>query len=97
MDKKFTISIPWYDFSDDPDMDYFVIANAQHYFNDCLKLQGKISLNEVLDVLHVHKKYSYRWGYDYRKGDSIEIKVIKNPSNLKMRYYLKFRARDIVG
>ena len=97
MDKKFTINIPWYDCSNIPGMDYFVIATQQCYVNDLLKIHGKISLNEVLDALHVHKRYSYRWGYDYTKGDCIEIKVIKNPSNPKMRYYLRFTARDIVS
>ena len=100
MDKKFTINVPWYDgfnIPDMADMDYFVIATRQCYVNDLLKIHGKISLNEVLDALHVHKRYSYRWGYDYTKGDVIEIKVIKNPSNPKMRYYLRFTARDIVS
>lgn len=97
MDKKFTVTVPWTYSSGNSDEDWFFLMAMIQYAKDLLKARGKISLNEVLNALHIDKRYSYRWGYDQSKDDWVEVKIIPNPVNPNMQIYLKFTARDIVG
>jgi len=99
MNKKFTICVPYEaDFKHDKDVETMTIHCRTIYVNDLLKLHGTISLNEVLRSLSysTRNRYSYRWGWDLQKGHHIDIKIINNPTDLKM-VYLKLTAYDIVG
>lgn len=99
MDKKFTICVPYEaDFEHDKDVNLMMIRLRVYRVNDLLKYHGTISLNEVLRSLYctTRNTYSYRWGWDLSKGHYIDIKIIKNPTNLNM-VYLKLTAYDIVG
>lgn len=98
MDKKFTICVPYEgDFEHDKDVNLMMIRLRVYRVNDLLKYHGTISLNEVLRSLYctTRNTYSYRWGWDLSKGHYIDIKIIRNPVNLKM-VYLKITAYDIV-
>ena len=98
MNKKFTICVPYEaDFEHDKDVETMLVHCHANYVNDLLKVYGTISLNEVLRSLYctTRNTYSYRWGWDLSKGHYIDIKIIRNPVNLKM-VYLKFTAYDIV-
>jgi hypothetical protein len=99
MSKKFTICVPYEaDFKHDKDVETTMIRCHANYVNDLLKLHGTISLNEVLrsSYFTTRNRYSYRWGWDLQKGHHIDIKIINNPTDLKM-VYLKLTAYDIVG
>ncbi len=99
MNKKFTVCIPYYaDFKKEKDVELMLIRCHIAHVNDLLKAYGTLSLNEVIRTLYcvAHDTYSYRWGWDLSKGHYIDIKIIKNPTNLNM-VYLKLTAYDIVG
>ncbi len=97
MDKKFTIVLPYYKNSN-KDLALLEFMCALNHATDMLKVYGQISLNEVVRVFHCTnvKSFSYRWGWDLRMDDKINVKVINNPAN-PFVCYLKFTARDIVG
>lgn len=97
MRKKFTITVPWH-VCDKPDnIAMFHLCTMFNQARDMLTVYKQISLNEVLRIFYVcsEKQYSYRWGWDFNKGDRVDVQVIKNPPTPSI-WYLKFVAYDIV-
>lgn len=99
--KKFTICLP-YEGEFETDRDYemakFEYMCNMYHLNDMLHVYGTVSLNEAIRCYPSarYKIFSYRWGWDFSKDNSIDVRLIKNPVNPRV-WYLKFTAYDIVG